>query len=190
LADYLNLTDQELTTLLIRGDSLAYSVVFERYSRLLVSHAYKMLQDKEHAADTVQDLMLSLWDKRTQLNSNLSLSAYLYTGLRNRIFNAMAHRKVIEKYADSIISYMEGTHVYSDDVFKEKELAALLQKEISALPEKMREVFVLYKMEELSYNEIAQRLGITDRTAKQQVYNAVKILKTKITAYLSLFPFI
>lgn len=190
MANYSKFTDEELATLLIEGDRLAYAVIFERYSRLLIAHAYKMLQDKEHAADTVQDLMLNLWDKRAQLNSGLSLGGYLYTGLRNRIFNAMAHRKVMEKYADSIISYMEGTHVYSDDIFKENELAALLQKEISALPEKMREVFILYKMEELSYSQISERLGITDRTAKQQVYNAVKILKTKISAYLALFPFI
>ena len=190
MADYTNFTDEALATLLTKGDRQAYAVIFERYSRLLIAHAYKMLQDKESAADTVQDLMLNLWDKRTQLNSNLSLGGYLYTGLRNRIFNAMAHRKVMEKYADSILSYMEGTHAYSDELLKESELSALLHKEISALPEKMREVFILYKMEELSYSQIAERLGITDRTAKQQVYNAVKILKTKISIYLTLCPFI
>nr|WP_121273667.1 RNA polymerase sigma-70 factor [Pedobacter schmidteae] len=180
--------DQELAALLMGGDRKAYAEIFERYSRLLIAHAYKILADQDAASDIVHDVILNLWEKRTQINLNFSLSGYLYIAVRNRIFNAMSHKKVAGKYAESIIAYMEGTHVHSDDQLREKELTALLEKEINALPEKMREVFILYKMEELSYKEIADRLGITDKTAKQQVYNAVKILKTKIDIYLTLLP--
>ena len=89
-----------------------------------------------------------------------------------------------------MVSYMENAVVHSDDNLREKELMSLLKNEIDRLPEKMREVFILHRTEELSYKDIAERLGISDKTAKQQVYNAVKILKTKIGHYLILFPFI
>jgi RNA polymerase sigma-70 factor (ECF subfamily) len=187
---YQKLSDSDLTALLIEGDRAAYTEIFERYSRLLIAHAYRILADQEEAGDMVQDVMLKLWEKKERINLSMPLGGYLYTSVRNRIFNSMSHKKVVGKYAESMIAYMEGTHIHSDEQLREKELTTLLAKEIGALPEKMREVFILYKMEELSYKEIAIRLGITDKTAKQQVYNAVKILKTKIDVYLTLFPFL
>jgi len=190
LSGYQNFSDSDLIVLLIEGDRKAYAEIFERYSALLIAHAYRILANQEEAGDIVQDIMLSLWEKKAQINPSLPIGGYLYTAVRNRTFNAMAHKNVIGKYADSMIAYIEGSHINSDDQLREKELSALLEKEIAALPEKMREVFILYKIEELSYKEIAQRLGITDKTAKQQVYNAVKILKTKIDRYLMLSFFI
>lgn len=187
---YSKFSDADLAALLTKADRKAYAEIFERYSPLLVAHAYRILSDEEEAGDIVQDVMLNLWEKRGQINTNLPISGYLYKAVRNRIFNLMSHKKVIGRYEESMIAYMEGTHVASDEQLREKELTAMLEKEIALLPEKMREVFVLYKMEELSYKDIAERLGISDKTAKQQVYNAVKILKTKIDIYLTLFPFL
>lgn len=190
LKDYKKTNDYELVVLMKSGDEDSYAEVFERYSRPLITHAYKFLGDKDEACDIVQDVMLSLWQKRENINYQMSLGGYLYTAVRNRIFDAISHQKVISKYAESMVSYMEDAIVHADDNFREQELLSLLKSEIDKLPEKMREVFILYRTEELSYKDIAERLGISDRTAKQQVYNAVKILKTKIDLYLTLFPFI
>ncbi|MEZ2440551.1 RNA polymerase sigma factor [Chitinophaga sp. RCC_12] len=185
---YKELTDLRLAALLSKGDEGAYTEIFERYSMMLVAHAYKLLADHDAANDVVQDVLFNLWQKRESLNLTVSLGAYLYTATRNRIFNQKSHQKIVERYADAIVACMEGTHTDSDDRIYEKELSALIEKEIRALPEKMREVFILYKIEDLSYKEIADRLGITDRTARQQVYNALKVLKSKINTYLSIFP--
>ena len=62
-----------------------------------------------------------------------------------------------------------------------------LLEAIALLPEKMREVFLLRKVEELSYDEIALQLNITDKTAKQQVYNSLKILRGKLKSALNVF---
>jgi RNA polymerase sigma-70 factor (ECF subfamily) len=190
MTKYQEHSDLQLAALLKKGDRLAYTEIFERYWQLLIAHAYKLLADQDEANDVVQDVLTSLWEKKDLLNLTTSLSAYLYTATRNRIFNRKSHQKVVDRYADSMIAYMEGTHTDSDDLVQEKELTALIDKEIKALPEKMREVFILYKIEELNYQEIADRLGITDRTARQQVYNALKILRSKIDTYLTIFPFL
>ena len=190
MKNYKKTTDYERVILIKYGDEHAYAEVFERYSRLLITHAYRFLGNRDEACDIVQDVMFSLWQKRENLNHQMSLGGYLYTAVRNRIFDAMSHKKVISKYAESMVSYMENAVVHSDDNLREKELMSLLKNEIDRLPEKMREVFILHRTEELSYKDIAERLGISDKTAKQQVYNAVKILKTKIEHYLILFPFI
>lgn len=181
--------DTELLALLKGGDQYAYTEIFERYNEVLLRHAYRLLENRGEAGDIVQDVFLVLWQKRESL-SITSLSAYLYSAVRNRVFDLIAHQKVVARYAESIGSFMESGHTLADDDIREKELAAIIEKEIAALPPKMREVFLLNKQEELSYREIADQLDITDKTAKLQVHNAVKTLKLKIEPFLSIFFFL
>ncbi len=190
MAGYSKYTDSELAFLIKENDQLAYTEVFLRYSKLLVAHAYRLLGDQDEANDVVQDVFLTLWQKRAHLVLNTSLSSYLYTAIRNRVFNRMSHQKIVARYADSIVNFMETGHAVTDELIRAKELAIIIEQEIAALPPKMREVFLLNKREELSYKEIALKLDITDKTAKQQVYNAVKNLRLKITSIMSILPFL
>ncbi|MES2456709.1 MAG: RNA polymerase sigma-70 factor [Bacteroidota bacterium] len=188
--DYSRLKDSELSALLKAGDALSYTEIFERYHRLLLRHAFRLLSNDEEAYDMVQDVFLQLWQKKETLELRVSLSAYLFTAVKNRIFKLFAHQKVVLRYTESIGKFMvEGYNIVEDQLM-EKELSAFIDKEIAALPAKMQEVFLLNKKDELTYKEIAERLNITDQTAKQQVYKAMKILKPKIDSFLSVFPFI
>ncbi|WP_183573102.1 RNA polymerase sigma factor [Mucilaginibacter sp. X5P1] len=187
---YGKFTDNELASLIKEDDQVAYTEVFLRYSKLLVAHAYRLLGDQDEANDVVQDVLLTLWQNRESIALNTSLSSYLYTAIRNRVFNRMSHQKIVAKYADSIVNFMEVGHAVTDELIRVKELAIIIEQEIAALPPKMREVYLLSKREELSYKEIALKLEITDKTAKQQVYNAVKNLRLKITSIMSILPFL
>ncbi|MNL67317.1 RNA polymerase sigma factor [compost metagenome] len=65
-------------------------------------------------------------------------------------------------------------------------MTAMIEKEIAALPQKMREVFELSRKQNLSHKEIAEQLGISEQTVSKQVTNALKILKTKLGLMLYL----
>lgn len=189
MINYSKLTDRELASLLKKGDQYAYTQIFERYNELLLRHAYRLLENRNEAGDIVQDIFLILWQKRESIVFKTALSAYLYCSVRNRIFDLISHQKVVARYAESIGSFMEQGYTLIDDQIREKELAAVIGKEIAALPPKMRQVFLLSRHEEYSYQEIADQLNITHKTAKQQVYNAAKILKLKIEPFLGVFMF-
>lgn len=184
---YREYADHILLNLLKEDDQLAYTEIFERYSRLLVNHAYKILGSQDEANDVVQEVLLSIWNKRYELAVTGSLSSYLYKATKNRILNHIAHEKVVSRYADSVSDFIENDYVFADSKLREKELEAIIAKEIALLPEKMREVFLLRKIEELSYDEIALQLNITDKTAKQQVYNSLKILREKLKSMVNVF---
>lgn len=187
MIDYSKLTDSELANFLKKGDQYAYTQIFERYNELLLRHAYRLLENRSEAGDIVQDIFLIIWQKRENIVLNTALSAYLYRAVRNRIFDLISHKKVVARYAESIGAFMEQGYTFIDDRIREKELAAIIEKEIAALPPKMREVFLLSRQEEYSYQEIAGQLNITHKTAKQQVYNAVKTLKLKLDPFLGVF---
>jgi len=183
------LTDQQLVLLLKEGDGNAYTEIFLRYNRLLVAHAYRMLADRDGALDVVQDILLALWQKRGTLQLTGSLAAYLYTATRNRIFDQISHQEIVNRYVDSAMSFVEQGRSPSDERVIEKELTALVEKEIKLLPEAMRLAFVLRKQQELSYAEVAAELGISEAAAKQQVYNAVKALRLKMSDLLTIMLF-
>src|SRR5579872_3035056 len=179
MALYQSLPDARLAALLKEGDQSAYTEIFQRYKRILYKHAFRMLEDQDDANDVIQDVFLALWQKRESLIIKGSLAAYLYQSVRNRIFDRITHQKVIARYIASIRDFMEAGQWITEEELRAKELAAIIETEIAALPRKMREVFELSRQEELSYKEIARKLNISDKTVKQQVHNAVKILRLK-----------
>lgn len=190
MANYKQFSDQELIPLFENGDRLAYAEIFERYSRVLLRHAFRLLNSKSEAEDVVQEVFVLLWEKRENLHLNGALSSYLYSSVRNRIFNLLSHQKVVLKYAESFNQFTVSGYNVTEDAIRERELATLIEQEIDLLPQRMREVFLLNKKQGLSYAQIGEQLDISPETAKQQVYKATKILKPKIDKFLSTFPFL
>ena len=186
MVNYNGLTDLELTALLKDGDQYAYTEIFERYHIPLINHAYQLLQNKDEASDLVQDILLNLWLKREELQLQTSLAAYLFRAVKNKVFNLLAHQKVADKYLTEIGAFIQQSSSFPDQRIREKEMAAIIEREIQALPHKMRTIFLLNKEEKLNYQQIAEKLNISDQTAKLQVHNALKRLKSKIGQFFHL----
>jgi len=186
MTDYCNFTDQELTVLLKNGNHSAFTEIYHRYKRLLYTHAYQRLRNEQEVDDIIHELFTALWIKRDSLILKTNLAGYLYTAVRNRILDYVAHQKIESDYITSFGKFLKLSENFTDFLLREKQLSALIDKEIAALPPKMREVFEMSRKENLSHDEIATKLGITKKTVKSQVNNALKILRSKLsfTAWL------
>ena len=187
MVDYSKYSDQELAALLDKGDKTAFAFIYNQYKASLYLHAFRTLKDEEEAIDLVQEVFTNLWEKRGSFSVTTSIASYLYGAVRNRVFNAIAHQKITSAYASSIQAFLDKGEFITDDLIREKELAAIIDKEIALLPEKMREVFLLSRNTDLSYKKIGEQLNISDKTVKKQVGNAVKILREKINGSVSVF---
>jgi len=162
------------------GDESAFEAIYKRYYSLLYIHACKLLKESGEAEDCVQEVFSGLWQKAGQLEISVSLSSYLYTSIRNRVLNRIEHKRVKDAYLFSMQRFMKEGVSITDEELRVRELTALIEREIAALPEKMREVFELSRREELSHKEIAEKLNISDKTVKKQVSNALKILRGRL----------
>lgn len=183
---YSKLTDQELAVLLKESDHDAFAEIYNRYWGLLYIHARKILQDEDDVKDVIQELFVSLWNKAGEIEFTTSLSSYLYSAVRNRIFNLIEHQKIKVNYVASIGSFMEQGEATTDALVRYRELAQLIEKEIALLPPKMREIFELSRKEYLSHKEIAERLNISDKTVRKQVNNAIRILRLRLNVSIGL----
>jgi RNA polymerase sigma-70 factor (family 1) len=186
---YSNLSDQELIILLKEGDQLAFTEVYDRYKGPLYIHAFNLLRDREEAKDILQQIFAALWTGRKDFVLKSQLSGYLYTAVRNQIFKLIAHKQVASKYITSLAEFGTSGECITDHLVRENQLLAIIEKEIAGLPEKMREIFELSRKEGFSHKEIAAQLNVSEKTVRNQVNNALKILRVKLglLVYLLLF---
>jgi RNA polymerase sigma-70 factor (ECF subfamily) len=180
MAAYSTFTDAELTTLLKEGDRAAFTEIYNRYFELLYLHALKKLKDEDEVEDLIHDLFIALWERASEIQFNVNLSAYLYRAVKNKVINTLAHSHIKTNYLESLQEYIDAGVYNTDEAVSVKELAQQIEQEVSRMPKKMREVFQLSRNSNLSHKEIAEQLGISDKTVKKQVGNAIKILKDNI----------
>ncbi|PUZ23930.1 RNA polymerase sigma-70 factor [Chitinophaga costaii] len=176
--------------LLNNSDKDAYAEIYQRFKGILFIHAYRLLREKEEAKDVVQEIFARLWTKREQLNLTVSLSSYLYAAVRNKIFDLIARKKVETEYISSLQTFISQGDMITDQLVREKELRAIIEGEIAALPPKMREVFELSRKGNLTHRQIAEKLGLSEKTVKKQVNNALKMLRLKLGVFTYLIYFL
>lgn len=181
------LPDFELVSLLRQSNHAAYTEIYDRYKGLLLVHAHRYLQNQQEAEDTLHEIFVSLWAKRESFNITTNLSGYLYTAVRNRILDHFSHREVQSRYISSFGEFLEKGEANTDHKIRENQLKSLIEKEIDALPGKMREIFLLSRKANLSHKEIAGQLDISEKTVKNQVNNALKILRGKLGLLIYLY---
>ena len=169
--------DNQLLTLLAQGDEEAFTVIFERYNKMLYALAFRYLKSETMAEDAVQHIFLRLWEGRQFLVVTVNLRNYLYTMVKNHILNEIRNNNTaVEKnYEMAQLSSAEADDVM--EKLEKKEMMQKLREAIERLPEQKRKVCLLKLQGDLSNQEIADKLNLSVPTVKTHYAQAVKILR-------------
>ncbi len=189
MGSYSEFSDVELAGLLKQGDKTAFTEIYRRFFKPLYIHAYKRLKDEDEATDVVQDLFEFLWAKRAQLDITTKFSSYLYAAVRNRVFTLGMRSERKSRYLESLGEFINKGVYVTDEQVRERELSAIIEKEISLLPPQMRKVFEMSRKDGLSHKQIAAELGTSEHTVRDQVKKSIKILRQRL-GLLALIYFI
>jgi len=181
----LDLNNEQLIPLLLSGDEKTFEGVYKHFLKPLHVYAITMLKDEEAAKGTVQNIFLKLWERKSTLNFNGSLKAYLYSAVYHECLNHIRHQKVKLHHQDHLVYTMKNTEEH-DSGIELNDLKGKLQQVMNNLPEKCRTVFQLSRFEELKYREIAEQMGISVKTVEAQMGKALKILRHGLVDYLPL----
>src|SRR5690606_6805219 len=166
---YNSLEDKVLLSFVQKGKTEALRVLYERYWENLYTHARVMTSCEDKAKDIVQELFVELLDKRGSLDIQISLKAYLFRAVRNRVLNTYVQDKIHQKYVFFFAQYSDAVESRTDYLVRENLAQKRIDEEISALPGKMRQIFEMSRKENKTYKEIAEELNISDKTVKKQV---------------------
>jgi len=102
--------------------------------------------------------------------------------VRNNAIKIIRRNIDTRNYLNSIKSFFDELTSASDEVFMARGLEQFFDTEIEKLPNKMREIFLLSRKEQLSHKQIAEKLGISSETVKKQIYNSLKTLRDKLNS--------
>jgi RNA polymerase sigma-70 factor (ECF subfamily) len=178
-------TDRELLERMQADDEQAFTQFFHRYWEELYIAAGKRLGNVSETKDIVQEIMTSIWVRRHAINTNDegSLKPYLYTLLRYRIFDAIAHDRRMEityNVFQQVLSLQES-HVLEEVI--SKELFNLIHQEIEAMPVTMKKVMQMSQRRGYSVAEIADRLALSEKTVRNLTSIAFTRIRACVTRY-------
>ncbi|MGV3588265.1 MAG: RNA polymerase sigma-70 factor [Adhaeribacter sp.] len=173
--------DEKLLVLMQADDQAAFEQIYNRYWSKLYLSAYNIVRDRQAAEDIVQDVLVSLWMRRNSLVVD-SLNSYLYTAVRYQVFKVIRAGQIREAHSYAI----ENPAVVNvgESALMAADMDRLLDKGVTELPEKCRQIFMLSRKKHLSTKEIANWLGIAPKTVENQITIALNRLRTTLGDFL------
>ena len=165
-----------------------FEFVFLLYYESLCIYAFTILKNKDIAEEIVQDFFVKFWENRHALNIHTTFKAYIYRSIHNKCINYLQHESVHRKFTTDV---QETTLEMVSPLSADYPIANLLKQELSEkikqaldkLPLQCREVFMLVRMDNLSYAEAAEKLNISINTVKTQLHRAVIKLRESLADY-------
>lgn len=171
------LTDEDLMHMLRSDDASAFAELYRRHWEKLSLHVVKVLGSKEDACDIVQEVFVSIWKRRNELEMTGPPVAYLLRSVRNVAIRYIEKDITRNNYLESLSAAAQNFEIDPNSDYELKELQLNVDKAVAHLPAKMQEVYILSRREKMSYKEIANHLGIAENTVRKQLSNALKSLR-------------
>jgi RNA polymerase sigma-70 factor (ECF subfamily) len=148
----------------------------------LCNFVFHYLHSRDEALDVVHDVFARLWYTRSSLRLSGSITAYLYTASRNLALNRLRHTNVATAWITDTLSAPDTeSSVPPDELLEAAERRAGIARAIAELPERQRTVCLLRWTHGLSYTQIAQQLGISEKTVDAQLQRAIRTIRAKVT---------
>ena len=183
-------TDQELLQAIRHDDEKAFAELFKRHWRKVHALAYARVRSREVTEEIVQDLFISLWDKRAT-QSIQHLSSYLYQAVKFKALNYIESRLVQEKYWNYYKNFIPQKEDATEIAVQYDDLMEAIEHGMQQLPEKSQKVFRLNRLEGHSITEIARLLNLSEKAIQYHLTQSVKKLRLHLKNYmLSILIFI
>jgi RNA polymerase sigma-70 factor (family 1) len=177
--------ESELLDRLASGDPDAFSTVYKQYYQRIYYFANTFLPDREDAEDITADTFVKLWNGRSSFHSLSAVNSFLHITARNKCFDFLRHSKVkAEKQAELIRQTEIADHPHLQQT--REDLLKIVQKEVSKMSARMKEIYHLSYDEGLTPAEIAEKLRISVQTVSNQKTTVIKNLKKVLGHRMSL----
>lgn len=167
-----------------QDNKVAFDELFLEYYASLCRFAITFTNNNDDAEEAVQRMFVHLWEKRKSCILPESEKAYLYKSVYNECLKLARSRKTRDSHYNNYLYLYE----VADDAENFEEVKIHLNKAISTLPHRCREIFILNKIEGLTQKEVAAVLDISVKTVENQVAIAISKLRNELKPIIHLLP--
>jgi RNA polymerase sigma-70 factor, ECF subfamily len=186
LANADSMSDEEIVKKVLAGDIALFEIVMRRYNQRLYRLARAIMRDEKEAEDVMQDAYVRAYTHLNQFAGRAKFSTWL---TRIAVHEAQARIRQRSRFVDigtTQTSKADGMNIFAsktpdpEQQALARELNAVLEDAVDALPETYRSVFMLRKIEEMSTAETAECLDISEETVKTRLHRARSLLREEI----------
>jgi len=179
-------TDSELWEQIRLDNNKAFDVLFNRYWSSVYSTSFTYLKDQEACTELVHDIFINIWRNRYSLEIS-SFKNYLTMASRYQVYKLVKKGKanpllLVEEY-DTIPNSNYAINL-GEEKISYQEMESSIELVLDKLPKKCKEIFIMSRFENLSNQEIADKLDISKRTVENQITIALRVLRVSIKAVL------
>jgi RNA polymerase sigma-70 factor (ECF subfamily) len=179
--------DQLLWDTINLDDEKAFEQLFELFYPPLLGYARKYIYNRSMCEDIVQGVFVSLWENRKTLHITQSARNYLLVSVRNHCLNFLKKERLTHQYQEFALK--AACQKDNENFYLLTELYEMLDKALAKLPDTYRRVFEMHRIEKKSYEDIAEELHISVRTAKRYQSYVMEVLKKDLKDYLPFLIF-
>lgn len=128
------------------------------------------------AEEVVNDVFVGIWERHNEMFSDPGLKSYLFRAVKNRCLNNIKRQRLPFDEIPEEMPVASKDHGALDQL-EAKEMSERITLVIDKLPTKCRQVFLMSRMDEMSYKEIAELMDISPKTVENQIGIALKFLR-------------
>ena len=170
--------EQTVLALTAGGNKQAFHRLFDHYWDQVYGICLHLTKSPESSRDLAQDIFLKLWEKREGLQSIRNFGGYLFTITRNLVYDHLRTQVFRESNKAFLTQYFSDDTSTPQRRLEEQELSGRLGSAVDSLSPQLKKVFLLHRVEGLSHEQIAQRLGISIFSSKTYMARALISLRT------------
>ncbi len=152
----------------------------------MVAYAFNFLKEQEASEEICQEVFFQLWINRDKTEIKTAISSYLYRAVRNRCINLIKHIDIRENYKQYNNEQIEKTDNEFTDTLTVSELDQKIRSAIDQMPLQRKKIFIMSRYEEMTYKEIADKMGLSKKTIENQMGKALQYLRAELKDYLPL----
>lgn len=182
-----NFTNLELISLLRTDNHHAFSALYERFWKKLLYFAAQRTTSFADAENIVQDVFVSLWERRASLQLTSTLENYLYVSVKYRIIKLLDSQRVRRRHAETMAENGDLFDDSTQEYLNFEELRQRLEEFIGTLPEQSRLIYLMRNEENQSHHEIAEKLGLSEKAVNARLVRIKKQLRAGLDTFLTGF---
>ena len=160
-------------------DQTELESLYRRFQPALQHFASGILKNQNDAAEIVHDVFLAVWEKREYLSLDQGLKSYLFRAVKNRCLNQLKRPTLPWADLDNTLPPAPEPVHFSEQLNAE-ETERIIFRIVEKLPPRCRQIFLLSRLEQLSYKEIAELMDISTKTVENQMTIALRFIRESL----------
>lgn len=168
-------TDEILFSGIKADDYFSFNQLFNRYYSRLCAYAFEITKNRFAAEDIIQEIFVNLWNARHKIEIQGKVLHYLFRASRNASLNFIRNEASRQK---SLENYSFSQAEINNDILEEQEFISFVEDCIEELPERSRQVFKMSRVDGYKQKDIAEKLGVSIKTIKNQIWKSLQYIKS------------